>query len=142
MSTMTSELRSCYRCDYTTTDPLAKCPQCGQRLRTATTVRRLGWVLVIIGSALVVFMGYLTYVITGIIARSNEPGATSRFTGGPEMILFIYGIFGFVILFGLVAMAGGIWQVKYGKRNKKLAYLIFGLGIIFLLIGWVVRLMR
>ncbi len=142
MNSVTNESRSCYRCGYGTTEVLDKCPQCGQRLRTATTVRRLGWVLVIIGGALVAFMGYIAYVVTGIIAHSDVPGATSRFTGGPEMLLFMYGIFGFVILFGLVAMAGGIWQVKYGKRNKKLAYLIFGLGSIFLLIGWVVRLSR
>ncbi len=142
MESVADESRSCYRCNYETTEPLAKCPQCGQRLRTAATVRRLGWVLIIIGGLLVAFMGWLTFGITGIIAHSDEPGAPSRFTGGPEMVLAIYGIFGFVILFGLVAMAGGIWQVKYGKRNKKLAYLIFGLGIVFIIIGWLVRLSR
>lgn len=142
MSTVANELRSCYRCNYETTEPLAKCPQCGQRLRTATTVRWLGWLLIVLGSFLVIFMGGIAFMVTNMIAQSDEPDATSRFTGGPEMLLFMYGIFGFVILFGLVALAGGIWQVKYGKRNKKLAYLIFALGIIFVIIGWVVRLSR
>ncbi len=142
MESVANESRSCYRCNYETTAPLAKCPQCGQRLRTATTVRRLGWVLVITGAFLVIFMGWITFVVTGIITQANEPGATSRFTGGPEMLLLMYGIFGFVILFGLVALAGGLWQVKYGKRNKKLAYLIFGLGIVFIILGWLVRLSR
>ncbi|PYS87946.1 MAG: hypothetical protein DMF64_21785 [Acidobacteria bacterium] len=98
--------------------------------------------LTILGVFLVAFMGTITVYITRIIAQTDEPGAATRFTGGPEMLLFMYGLFGFVILFGLIAMAGGIWQIKYGKRNRKLAYIILGLGVIFLLIGWLVRLLR
>jgi magnesium-transporting ATPase (P-type) len=142
MSYMQAEPRMCYRCDYTTTNEVEQCPQCGQKLRTATTVRRLGWLLFILGLFLTAFMGYITYVVTGIVAHSDEPSATSRFTGGSEMLLFMYGIFGFVILFGVVAMAAGAYQIKTGRRNKKLAYVIIGLGIIFLLIGWVVRGLR
>jgi hypothetical protein len=142
MSANLAELRTCYRCDYETTEVLDKCPRCAQRLRTARQVRRLGWVLVVIGGFLLVFMSGLTVVVTNIIVQGSKPGAQSGFNGPPEMLLFMYGLFGFVILFSLVALAGGIWQIKYGKRNKKLAYIIIGMGLIFIIVGWVVRFLR
>jgi len=142
MSTSADELRTCYKCDYETTEPLDKCPRCGQRLRTARQVRRLGWVLTFLGGFLVVFMGAITIFITNIISQANDPHATTKFNGSPDMLLLMYGLFGFVILFGLVGMAGGIWQIKYGKRNKKLAYIILGMGVIFLLIGFLFRAFR
>jgi hypothetical protein len=142
MSSTTDELRTCYKCDYETTEQVAKCPRCGQRMRTARQVRRLGWVLTFLGAFLVIFMGAITVLVTNIISQANDPHATTKFTGGPEMLLFMYGLFGFVILFGLVAMTGGIWQIKYGKRNKKLAYIVLAMGLIFVIIGWLVRIFR
>ena len=134
-------MRTCYRCDYETTDVLDKCPRCGRRLRTARQVRRLGWVLTFLGAFLVVFMGAITVLVTGIISQADA-SARAKLNDNPGMLLFLYGLFGFVILFGLVGMTGGIWQIKYGKRNKKLAYIILGMGIIFLLIGFLFRAFR
>ncbi|MBA3322903.1 MAG: hypothetical protein H0T45_15845 [Pyrinomonadaceae bacterium] len=136
---MMNEISSCYRCDFETGEPLSQCPRCGQPLRSAKTVRRLGWALVALGGLLVVFMGALTVVIGGIMSRTGEPGATTRFTGGPEDAAFIFGIFGLVISIGLASVVGGAWQIKYGKPNKKIMVVMFGLAIVFLLIGKLVR---
>ena len=141
MSADPTELRTCYRCDYETTDVLDKCPRCGRSLRTARQVRRLGWVLTFLGAFLVVFMGVIAVLVTGLISRADE-SARAKLNDNSGMLLFMYGLFGFVILFGLVGMAGGIWQIKYGKRNKKLAYIIIGMGIIFALIGYLFRAFR
>jgi uncharacterized paraquat-inducible protein A len=142
MKALSAEGRSCFKCNYETDDPIEQCPQCGQRLRTARSIRRLGWVLVFLGGFLVVFMGAITVAVLRFIAAAQAPDAQVHFNGSPEMLLFIYGIFGFVILFGVVAMAGGVWQIKYGKRNKKLAYVVLAMGLLFLVIGWVFRFSR
>src|SRR5437764_13159534 len=101
MNSLANDARTCYRCDYETAEPFDKCPQCGQRLRTGRQVRRLGWVLTILGAFLVVFMGAITVLVTGIIAQANNPQATTKFNGSADMLLFMYGLFGFVIWFGL-----------------------------------------
>ncbi|MFN2512987.1 MAG: hypothetical protein ABR568_16395 [Pyrinomonadaceae bacterium] len=79
-------------------------------------VRILGWLLVLLGCGLVIFMGGLGIILAGIIVGTGQPGNTTRFTGGTEDVLFIAAIFGLVISFGLATVAGGVadlvWQTK------------------------------
>ncbi|MCM3906108.1 MAG: hypothetical protein ND866_30860 [Pyrinomonadaceae bacterium] len=130
---------SCPKCDFETTESLAKCPNCGRTLQSAKKVRILGWVLVLLGSFLVIFMGGLGIILGGIIAGSGQPGNSSRFTGGPEDVLFIFAIFGLVIAFGLVSVAAGAWQIWFGKPNKILRVTMFVVAGLLLLIGSMVR---
>ena len=113
-----TKILSCAKCSFETTEPLKNCPNCGGRLQSARKVRILGWILLVIGTGLVLFMGGLGLYLAQLISRSDEPGQTTRFTGGPEDVAFIVAIFGLVIAFGLASMAGGIWQIKYGKPNR------------------------
>jgi hypothetical protein len=87
-----------------------------------------------LGTLLVVFMGGLAIYLGQIVAHTDEPGATSRFTGGPEQLAIIMAVFGLVIAFGLASMAGGIWQIKYGKPNRILMIGIFVVaGILYVI---------
>ena len=125
---------SCPRCSFETTESLPKCPSCGSRLQSARKVRILGWLLLVLGTFLVVFMGALGIYLGQVIAHSDDPGATTRFTGGPEEVKFIMIVFGLVIAFGFGSMAGGIWQIKYGKPNRVLMIGIFVVaGILYLI---------
>src|SRR5690606_26854296 len=83
-------------------------------------VRRLGWVLVVIGTALVGFMGWLSFVVGEIVYRTREglPG-TATFTGDAEDLALITGAFGLVIAIGVGAVFGGAWQIRYGRPNRK-----------------------
>lgn len=134
-----SRVLSCPKCDFETTETLAKCPKCGRRLQSAKKVRILGWLLVLIGSGLVIFMGGLGIVLAGVIAQSDQPGSTSRFTGGPEDVLLIAAIFGLVISFGLASVAGGAWQIWYGKPNRKVMVVMFVVAGLLWVIGSAVR---
>lgn len=98
-------------------------------------IRRLGWVLIGVGAFLVLFMGYIALVVGRIILHSNDPDATTRFTGGPGMILFTFAVFGVVIAFGLVSLLNGIWQVRYGKRNPHFLQWMFWMIPAFGLFG-------
>jgi MFS family permease len=135
-----AEVRTCFRCSFETSDAVEKCPRCGGRLKTAQQVRRLGWVQVVLGVIIVGMMGTITaFVAPLMLSTGDEPTTGSRYAGTPEQALLILGLFGIVILFGLVAMLNGIWQIKYGRRNKWLFIVVLVLAGLLVLVGWVVR---
>jgi hypothetical protein len=133
--TGTDEMRICYKCNYETGNPLGACPQCGHHLRTATQIKRLGIVMAALGGFLILFIGGIAVVVTGIILQSDDPNASSRFTGGPGVLIFMYGIFALVMMFGVTGLAAGIFQIKHGRRNTKLVQVILVLAGIFMAAG-------
>ena len=135
------KILSCPKCSFETEETLARCPSCGSRLQSATKVRILGWFLLLIGTGLVLFMGALGIYLWSIIAQSGEPGGTIRFTGGPQEIALIAAVFGLVISFGLASMAGGLWQIIYGKPNRKVMVAMFLVAGILVAIGWAIKYM-
>jgi uncharacterized membrane protein len=130
-----ARILSCAKCSFETTEELSKCSNCGGRLQSATKVRVLGWLLVGIGLFLVLFMVTLGIYLGSIISQTGEPGRTTRFSGGPEDVAFIVGIFGLVICFGLASIAGGVWQIIYGKPNRKVMVVMFVIAGLFLVVG-------
>ncbi|HEV3470033.1 MAG TPA: hypothetical protein VG148_11975 [Pyrinomonadaceae bacterium] len=130
------EARVCYRCDYETREPVERCPRCGnKRVLTTTGVRALGGVLVGIGLFLVIFMGVIAVIVAGIIARSSDPSATTRFEGGTKEIALIFGIFGLVIAFGATSTVAGAMQLVRGRRSKTMVRVIMGIFIALLILG-------
>ena len=125
---------SCPKCSFETIEAIPRCPSCGSRLQSAKKVRILGGLLLVIGTFLVVFMSILGVYLGSIVSNSNDPGSTTRFTGGPQDVMFIVVIFGLVIAFGLASIAGGIWQIIYGKPNRKVIVGVFVIaGILFVI---------
>jgi uncharacterized paraquat-inducible protein A len=133
--------RSCYSCDYETVEPVIDCPRCGHLLRTARQVRRLGWVLAAMGLFLVLFMTGIMILIANIMARTGKPGSTESFSGGPLEAAMIFAVLGLVWVFGLTGLVGGIWQIKHGKRNRKLIRIILWLGAAFLVIATLIQIL-
>jgi hypothetical protein len=96
-------------------------------------------VLLVLGTFLVVFMGGLGIYLGQLIAQSGTPGSGTRFTGGPNDVAIIMAVFGLVIAFGIATMVGGIWQIKYGKPNRKLMVVMFLVAGILLIIAWAIK---
>lgn len=135
----TGEMRSCAKCEYETDQVLTKCPRCGRKgMQTASTIRVLGWVLLVIGAFLVVFMGALSVLIASIILNSGDPGATTRFNGGTKEIAFIVGVFSVVIAIGVTSLVSGFWQIRYGRRNKSIVRIMVWLALAFMVAGQLV----
>jgi hypothetical protein len=130
---------SCPKCDFKTNESLATCPNCGRRLQSLKKVRILGWLLVLLGGGLVIFMAGLGIILAGVITGTGQSENTARFTGGREDILFIAAIFGLVISFGLASIAGGAWQIWYGRPNKKLMVAMFVVAGLLWVIASAVR---
>ncbi len=135
------KILSCPKCSFETSESLARCPNCGSRLQSARKVRILGWFLLLIGTGLVLFMSALGIYLGSIIAQSGTPGATTSFSGGTQDVALIAAVFGLVISFGLGSMAGGLWQIIYGKPNRKVMVAMFLVAGILVAIGWAIRYM-
>jgi hypothetical protein len=127
--------RTCFRCSYETDQPLEHCPQCGYRLHTARQVRRRGGVLVGLGLLLVVSM----VVLAVLMIRVMTGQTADRFTGSTRDAAFILGVLYLVAMLGGVAVVEGVWQFRYGRRNRTLSLLLLGLGFLFFLLGLLVK---
>ena len=134
-----NETRICYKCDYETKNPLGACPQCGHHLRTTAQVKRLGMVMAALGGFLTLFMAGLTVTVAQMVWHPFDPRASSSFTGGPEALLFIFGIFAVVMVFGLTSLAAGIFQIKHGRRNRKVVKMILALAGVLVAAGCLVQ---
>jgi MFS family permease len=134
-----NETRICYKCDYETNNPLGACPQCGHHLRTTAQIKRLGMLMAALGAFLTLFMGGITVTVAQMVWHPFDPHATSNFTGGPGALLFIFGIFAVVMMFGLTSLAAGIFQIKHGRRNRKLVKTILVLAGVFVAVGCLVQ---
>jgi magnesium-transporting ATPase (P-type) len=132
MIPISNDTRACIGGDYETQDAsVRRCPQCGRAMRSGRQVRVLGWVLAVIGAFLLVFVGAIAVWMTNVIRHADEPGAKVGFTGGTDMLLLIYGLFALVLSFGVVSVASGVWQIHYGRPNRKLMFIGLGFGIFF-----------
>lgn len=127
--------RICYKCNYETDQPLNDCPRCGQQLKTAQQIRKLGWVLTVLGGFLIIFMTVITVIVGNLILQSGQPDAVARFKGEPGLIIFILAVFGSVLTFGLTSIAAGVWQIRYGRRNKYLVRIMLALAAVFMATG-------
>lgn len=129
--------RACYNCDFEVADAsVKKCPQCGKgRVLTRGQVRALGWLLVVLGAFLVLFMGGITVLVAGIIANANVPGSTNRFKGDSKQMAIMFGLFGLVIAFGFASLVGGASQIRHGRRNKTIVKVVLGIFVAIVVVG-------
>ncbi len=84
-------------------------------------------------------MGGLGIFLWGILAETGQPGKTTRFTGGPQDVLFIFAIFGLVIAFGFGEHGGRSVAVWYGKPNRKVMVVMFLVAGLLFVIASAVR---
>jgi hypothetical protein len=129
---------SCSKCNYAASDDVANCPQCGSWMPRAQGIRRRGWVLIVIGFLLVAMMGTITFRVAPTMLSGGASGGV-RFTGTPEQAILILGLFGLVMVFGLTAIASGVWQIVTGRRNIWIVVLILGLTFLLIVAGAAVR---
>ncbi len=60
--------------------------------------------------------------------------AAPKVSGGIEVKLLIWSVFGFLLAVGLTFVTAGFWQVLFGKRNQGLMTFVIGLLIALALI--------
>ena len=131
--------RSCSRCSFSTSDNVARCPQCGGWMRGAQRIRRLGWVLIVIGVFLIVTMGTVTFFTGPTLLSPGTTTGGARFTGTADQAILILGLFGVVIIFGIGAVFAGIWQIATGRRSIWIIIVMLLITFVLVAVAGVVR---
>ena len=90
------------------------------------TVR--AWISIVLGAALAVGIGALTFWFNGIV--NHWPGAgNTHWNGSPALTTAVFQLFATIILFGMVSLAGGIYQL----RKKRMSRVALALMIILII---------
>lgn len=100
------------------------------------TIRRLGWLLLVIGLFLVGLMGTITWRMYPSMSHPGIPDASgSTWTGTAAQGHDALQLFGLVIAFGVVSILNGVWQIATGRRNLLFVGLTLALGALLYLFG-------
>lgn len=131
--------RICWDCGFQSVDPQANCSRCGSLMLTPRSIRRRGWALIGVGCFLLAMMTATIAAVAYVIAQSGEPGATSRFDGGPAAAAFTFGVLGLVWIIGLASLENGIWLLRYRKRNRLLVNATLGICSVLWFVGLLIQ---
>lgn len=122
-------------CSFQTHEPIHKCLKCGRPIWTTNQFRLISSLLIFCGLFFILLGGGLIYAVASI--DNNSSG--TRFTGSEAQKIFILGIFGVMIAIGLSVLAAGLWQVIFGRANRRLIYILLTLFMVGLAIVGVGR---
>lgn len=107
------------------------CSGCGVVLHPPGRLRAAGVLYLVLGSLLTGGATYLIVLIAGMVALSDDPEATGRFTGTVWQLVLVYSALGFVLLIGVTGILMGVWQVLHGRRNLMLVRVAMVLYVVF-----------
>ncbi len=136
--TLTVELpravrRTCPKCKYVRDTSEVVCPACGESLQSVNRIRVTGGFLVVMGTMLTAFVGWLAVWML----NAAGPGGKSAYHGSPSQTAYIIFVGVLLILISLNAAAAGIWQVVFARRSKPLMITMGILGFGFIVAGFV-----
>lgn len=107
------------------------CASCGGVIHAPRHLRQAGVLYLVLGMLLTAPAVYLILLVARIMAHPDDPGATTRFNGGPADVALVFGSLGFVLLLGMVGIAMGAWQVVHGRRNPRLVRVVMVFYVVF-----------
>lgn len=127
--------RFCYKCHYPASIADVKCPRCGGALKTKSTIRILGGVLVFLGGFIAVLMLGVMVLMFGIFAQTPA----SKIRGEEDKVFWAIGIVGLTFGVGVSFAIAGLWQIIFGKRNKYIVWISVALVVFLLVAGSIFR---
>ncbi len=129
------DLNTCWSCGYATHQLMSHCPQCGGSMQTRRWSRRLGFALILCGLFITGVMGLVLNHLAPILLHPGVTYGTSRFSGTPSQALSILALLGLPFMFGVTALAYGLWQVGTGRRSRKVVGVMLGTCSLLLLVA-------
>jgi hypothetical protein len=84
--------------------------------------------LVVCGLFISGLIGAVIYYTAPTLLRPGIDIGGTRFSGTAGQGLLVLAVFGLVFMFGMTTLLYGLWQVKTGRRSKKVVYFVVGLA--------------
>lgn len=101
---------------------------------TAKFTRVRGWVLIVLGSLLSVGISVIAAWLGSTIWGAQQPGGR-RWTGSHDFTVTVFELFAAVFAFGLVALGGGIFQVRRSRASVLAVVLMLALAVVMIFLG-------
>jgi hypothetical protein len=105
-------------CGITIEGSEKKCPKCGWAMRGTRNIRIRGWLLLVCGLFLVLFMGAITWNMLPMLLYPEQAIAAGRFTGTPDQARTFLSLFLMVILFGALGTVNATYMITTGRQNR------------------------
>ena len=98
-------------------------PVPGSSGQSPAVIRALGWVLIVLGPLISAGMVALTLFLAPLVNAPTLPGHSPRYNGSHAMTVAAFSLFGALFVFGLLALANGVYQARYARRSIPLMVL-------------------
>jgi hypothetical protein len=118
---------------------LARGPKCCENLLSGRGARRAGLLLVVIGAFLA---GGGAFILMSMWPMLQNPGVEvggTSFNGTAKEAMGIEALIGGVAAFGAVSFAYGLWQMRTGRRSRKVVMAMMGLVALLYVGGWLFK---
>jgi hypothetical protein len=119
-------------CGITIEGSEKKCPKCGWAMRSSRNIRMRGWLLLVCGLFLVLFMGGITLNMLPTLAHPEQAIAAGTFTGTPEQARTFLNLFLMVILFGALGTVNALYMILTGRQNR---WFVIGTLVLAVILG-------
>ena len=93
-----------------------------------------GWLLIVLGSLVSAGIAVIAAILASTIMHNDQPGG-SHWTGSHAFTVRVFELFAAVFVFGLVALAAGIFQLRRGRANWLAIILLLALVVVMYLLG-------
>ena len=102
---------------------------------TVSKIARIrGWLLIVLGACLIIGIAVVAAFMASTIAHNDQPGRT-HWTGSHEMTVRVFQLFAALFVFGIVSIAGGIFQLRRGRASWVAMVVLLGLVAIMYFLG-------
>jgi hypothetical protein len=113
------------------------CPKCGGPMRSVGESPARGIVLLLCGLFLAGAMGAIIYYMYPSMMHPGESIDGQRYTGTAEQARLFLTLFLAVFVFGLVAIANGIYMLVTKQQSKVFIFISLGLAAALIILGFV-----
>lgn len=100
----------------------------------STVARIRGWLLAVLGVSLSVGMAVFAIYFASVI-NHNDPSGGAHWNGSHDMTVRVFELLATIFTFGVVAIAGGIFQLRRGRASWIASLILLGLVCLMYLLG-------
>ena len=95
-----------------------------------------GWFLLACGLFITLFMGWITWSLLPTLLHPQHTIEGTSFSGTKDEAQLILGLFGVIILFGLVGTANALYMITTGRQSRWFVIVTLLLAVAIIAAAW------